>query len=129
MSQIFDSDADLARRRQDANRKMPQENNKNLIGGQSISGPCASKLKSSASKHAKQFSAHVPMATVLAGWRRCSGLAWKLLGELSFWPPDFAQVGARALRGWGLSINWELWIWNSLKLLRRGEKWGKWGDR
>lgn len=76
------SDTDLKRHRQDENRKMPQENNKNLIGGQSIFELCASKLRSSASTLAKQFSTHVPMATVLARWRRCNGLAWQLLGEL-----------------------------------------------
>ena len=47
------------------NQKMPQENNKNLMEGQSIPGLHASKLRSSASKHGKQFSAPVPMATVL----------------------------------------------------------------
>lgn len=76
------SGTDLKRLRQDENRKMPQENNRNLIGGQSIFGLCASKLRSSASTLTKQFSTHVPMATVPARWRRCSGLAWQLLGEL-----------------------------------------------
>lgn len=72
-----------------------------------ISGLHASKLRSSASKHAKQFSARVPMATVSEKMQEPSlavsggALAARLVISLR---PEHLDAQ-------GLSINGEPWVW------------------